>query len=310
MKKNDIKYTVICASKNEERDIKYLLDSFITLNKNYKNCELIVIDDSSDKTPSILKKYAKNNNNIFYIEGKNEGCCQARNLGISQSRGKYIVFMTADSFFEGDFLDKIDHYYCQGYDAVMVNSKVANLDSIWSIFLDCWHKEKLDNKPNFSPLTTQGYSVKKASALKVGLIDHGVFKPNICRDWTLIKKMDAKKMKKIFVRDIFCNHFAPKTKDEFIYTHFTRGVISAGYAKKFANRSLFSCFFRTGVKFLLVLYDFFVPYKVIKKSFRMIKFTEKKSRFFIFYCLYFLKSICFVLGELNTFVRYMCGKYT
>ena len=310
MKKTDIKYTIICASKNEERDIIYLLETFISLNKNYENCELIVIDDSSDNTPLILKRYAKNNKNIFYIKGKNEGCCQARNLGISQSRGNYIVFMTADSFFEDDFLDKIDHYYDKGYDAVMINSKVANLDTIWSIFLDCWHKEKLYNNPNFRPLTTQGYSVKKDSALKVGLIDHGIFRPNICRDWTLIKKMDAKKMKKIFVRDIFCNHFAPKTKEEFIYTHFTRGVISAGYAKKFANKSLFSCFFRTAVKFLLVLYEFFMPIKVIKKSLGMIKFTDKKSRFFVFYFLYFLKSICFVFGEFNTFLKYMFGKYT
>ena len=71
MKKTDIKYTIICASKNEERDIINLLETFISLNKNYENCELIVIDDSSDNTPIILKRYAKNNKNIFYIKGKN-----------------------------------------------------------------------------------------------------------------------------------------------------------------------------------------------------------------------------------------------
>ena len=116
-------------------------------------------------------------------------------------------------------------------------------------------------------------------------------------------------MKKIFVRDIFCNHFAPKTKEEFIYTFYKRSNFCR-LCKKFANKSLFSCFFRTAVKFLLVLYEFFMPIKVIRKSLGMIKFTDKKSRFFVFYFLYFLKSICFVFGEFNTFLKYMFGKYT
>lgn len=310
MKKNNIKYSIVCASKNEEKDIIHLLNSFVKLNKKFRESELLIVDDSEDKTPEIIKKWEKLNTNIFYLKGNNQGCCEARNLGIKESRGEYIVFMTADSFFTEDFLNKIDYYYSLNFDAVMVNSRVANLDSIWSIFLDCWHKDKLNKNKKFSPLTTQGYSVKKASALKVGLIDSGIYKPNICRDWTLITKMDKLNMKKIFVRDIFCDHLAPDTQSDFIYTHFTRGVISAGYAKKFAKHSLYSCFLRLIIKALLILFEILVPIRSIKKSFGMIKYTDKKNRFFIFYCLYYLKSICFVIGEFSTFIKYARRHYT
>ena len=59
--------------------------------------------------------------------------------------------------------------------------------------------KKIRKKVKFSPLTTQGYSIK-SSALDVGLIDSGNYKPNICRDWTLIKKMDKKIMKNLLKR--------------------------------------------------------------------------------------------------------------
>ena len=117
-------------------------------------------------------------------------------------------------------------------------------------------------------------------------------------------------MKKIFVRDIFCNHFAPKTKEEFIYTHFTRGVISAGYAKNLLIKVYFLVFLGLQSNFYWFYMNFLCLLKVIRKSLGMIKFTDKKSRFFVFYFLYFLKSICFVFGEFNTFLKYMFGKYT
>ena len=38
-------------------------------------------------------------NRIKLINGENKGCCEARNLGINNSKGDIIIFMTADSFF-------------------------------------------------------------------------------------------------------------------------------------------------------------------------------------------------------------------
>ena len=46
-------------------------------------------------------------NKINLIEGKNQGCCNARNLGIEKAKGDVIVFLTADTILPINYLNKI-----------------------------------------------------------------------------------------------------------------------------------------------------------------------------------------------------------
>ena len=60
-------FSLIIASKNEEKDIYLSLDS--SLKQKYKNYEIIVIDDSTDGTKNIIRDYQKrfdNNYNKLY----------------------------------------------------------------------------------------------------------------------------------------------------------------------------------------------------------------------------------------------------
>jgi glycosyltransferase involved in cell wall biosynthesis len=65
------------------------------LNQEFKNWELIIIDDGSiDKTKELVASF--NQNNIHYFHQNNRGKSAARNLGITKAIGKYIsVFKTA-----------------------------------------------------------------------------------------------------------------------------------------------------------------------------------------------------------------------
>ena len=301
-------FSVICASKNEQNVIHLLIESFLQL--NYKKKELIIIDDSTDNTKSVIQKYLINEN-IKLIHGLNQGCCEARNRGILKSKGDVIIFMTADSFFKENFISEILPYYKNGFDAVMVNSLVSNRDNIWADFIQSYHEEKIQNNKNYSPLTTQGYSVKKKSAMEVGLIDHGIFKPNICRDWTLIKKMDNKKYKKYFSKKIMCNHIAPDTFQEFSKTHFVRGQISAGYNIKFRKRNLFFMIFVSFIKLLKYIINNILLLKSPLKIYRSIKFSKIKSNnlFFKFLYLDLIKNCYFVYGEIKTYYFYFLKKF-
>ena len=91
-------FSIICACKNEEIDIHFLIHSFKKIKLN--NIELIFIDEFNDNTKKIIKSYIKKDKRIKLINGKNHGCCEARNLGIRKSKGNIIIFMTADSFFQ------------------------------------------------------------------------------------------------------------------------------------------------------------------------------------------------------------------
>ena len=148
-------FTFLIASKNEEIDIKNVINS--CLNQTYKKYEIVVVDDSTDNTRRIVKNYK--NNNIKLVEGENTGCCNARNLGIAKSTGDIIVFLTADTILAEDYLEKILKHYENGYDWVTVSSEILNQQYIFPRFIEAQHKYVESNMKNI--YTTQGYSVKK-----------------------------------------------------------------------------------------------------------------------------------------------------
>ena len=61
-------FSLIIASKNEEKDIYLSLDS--SLKQKYKNYEIIVIDDSTDGTKNIIRDYQKRFDNLFLLRVK------------------------------------------------------------------------------------------------------------------------------------------------------------------------------------------------------------------------------------------------
>lgn len=74
-------------------------------NQDYKNTEIIIVDDGSDlKTKTTLKKLQ--NNNIQVIFQENAGPSAARNKGISIANGNYILTLDADDYFEPTFISK------------------------------------------------------------------------------------------------------------------------------------------------------------------------------------------------------------
>ena len=59
--------------------------------------EVIIIDDgSSDKTKSITKNFINKKNNYFYYYKNNGGPSSARNYGIDNAKGSFLLFLDAD----------------------------------------------------------------------------------------------------------------------------------------------------------------------------------------------------------------------
>lgn len=73
--------------------------------QSYKNIEIILINDgSTDGTEKICQEYAKNYTNIKYFYLNGEGVSVARNLGIRESIGDYIMFVDGDDCLTNDII--------------------------------------------------------------------------------------------------------------------------------------------------------------------------------------------------------------
>lgn len=70
--------------------------------QSYKNLEVIFINDgSTDNSSAILSKAAESDSRIRIIEQKNSGLSAARNSGMREATGDYIMFLDSD-----DWIDK------------------------------------------------------------------------------------------------------------------------------------------------------------------------------------------------------------
>lgn len=92
--------SVIIPTYNRSCIIREAIDS--VLNQNYKNYEIIVVDDgSTDDTYSILEKY---NGRIRYVFQNNGGVGKARNTGIRLAKGNFIAFLDSDDLWDPEKL--------------------------------------------------------------------------------------------------------------------------------------------------------------------------------------------------------------
>lgn len=85
------------------------------LDSSFQDFELLLIDDgSTDRSPSICKTYSQKDSRVRYIPQEHRGVSAARNEGIRQSRGQWLVFVDSDDRISPDFLGKIgqEKYQC------------------------------------------------------------------------------------------------------------------------------------------------------------------------------------------------------
>jgi len=105
-------FSIIIPARNEEHNIKICLDSIQNINYPKNLYEVIVVDDfSEDSTSSVVKQYP----NIKLLQLKNESSLknyafkkQAIALGVSKSKGEYIVTTDADCIVPADWLHCFD----------------------------------------------------------------------------------------------------------------------------------------------------------------------------------------------------------
>ena len=96
--KLEIDISVIIPVYNAEKYLSRSLESLLEQSK--KEIEFICINDgSTDNSLNILYQYAIKDNRLLIINQTNSGVSAARNRGLDIARGRYIMFLDADDWY-------------------------------------------------------------------------------------------------------------------------------------------------------------------------------------------------------------------
>lgn len=103
----ELDVSVIVPCYNSEEYLKECLDSIV----NQKTCysfEVIAINDGSiDNTASILEEYAEKYDTVRVLTQKNKGFSGARNRGITESKGRYLIFVDSDDYISQSYIENL-----------------------------------------------------------------------------------------------------------------------------------------------------------------------------------------------------------
>ena len=100
--------SVIVPVYNVERYIEKCVLSVIQNGYSDDLYEIVIVDDESpDNSLAIIDKFKQSRNNIKVISQENRGLGGARNTGIRNASGKYLLFLDADDWYLPSTVEKL-----------------------------------------------------------------------------------------------------------------------------------------------------------------------------------------------------------
>ncbi len=99
-------FSVIVPVYNVKSYLRQCIESILM--QSCTDMELLLVDDgSTDGSGTICDEYSKKDIRVKVIHKKNGGVSDARNQGLYAAKGKYIIFVDADDYWETDILSSI-----------------------------------------------------------------------------------------------------------------------------------------------------------------------------------------------------------
>lgn len=119
--------SIIVPNYNGEEYIEKCLKKL--LDQTYQNVEIVLVDDgSTDNSKEIIEKFEDKRIKKLYIE--HNGVSNARNIGIKNAKGKYLMFLDADDLLERVAIQNLCQIMKEGdYDIIRFNGFIENTDS-------------------------------------------------------------------------------------------------------------------------------------------------------------------------------------
>ena len=183
------KVSIIVPVYNIENYIRVCVESILA--QTYESFELILVDDGSKDNSGILcDEYAAIDSRVKVIHKENGGVSSARNAGLQQAKGEWIMYVDGDDWIEPDMIESL-----------IEAAKATEADLVFSDFikygpnagnnqLPSWNSDKIDSMSRYIAysMTTIWGSIAKSSLYT----EHCLKSPDgvsYCEDFHLIVRL-------------------------------------------------------------------------------------------------------------------------
>jgi len=121
-------FSIIIPVYNVEKYIARCLDSLYNQEFEEHNYEVIIVNDGTlDNSMSIVDSYAKYHKNMFIVNKVNGGVSSARNAGIQEAKGEYIIFIDSDDTIQVNSLKLVSlELEKENVEVLLLNSYIYN----------------------------------------------------------------------------------------------------------------------------------------------------------------------------------------
>ena len=195
------------------------------MKQNYKDWELIVIDDgSNDNTKSVVAKFQKKDKRILYFFQKNQERSVARNNGIAKSSGEWICFLDSDSEFLQYRISNLFDFICKK----KISSGVINTNIFYK------NNEGIDfihYGVNFEASNVTNELIKKVIGapqlcIKKEIFEKDQFNKNICigEDTELLLRIASKKIRFLYLNEITPSVIENIHENRSVYQNFGNAI--------------------------------------------------------------------------------------
>ena len=128
-----MKFSIVVPVYNVEHYLEQCLESLQA--QNYGDYEVICVNDgSTDSSRDILTEWESRLPQMRVIDRENGGLSAARNTGLQDAKGEYVVFVDSDDWVEPNFLE------CLNSSLITHHSSLTPLDMI------CFACQRTDNE--------------------------------------------------------------------------------------------------------------------------------------------------------------------
>ncbi len=120
--------SVIIPVYNSENYLKRCINSI--LDSTFDDFEIILVNDgSTDKSQEICEQFSNADKRVKLLNQENAGASSARNTGIAESAGDWIVFVDSDDYIHPRFLEMVAAYADSQYDCLIFGYSSDTLSS-------------------------------------------------------------------------------------------------------------------------------------------------------------------------------------